>query len=80
MHVAPLPVRLANGFGIKVARKPCFSAMALTIYLKKAMRSAVTSVVERPVHLELAIGVLVVVLIGPPAEFEHRSQISLITS
>jgi len=37
----PLPVRFRNGFGMKEARKPCFSAIDLTIYLKKAWRSAV---------------------------------------
>ena len=42
------------------------------MYLKKAWRSAVVSaVVELPVHLELAVGVLVVVLVGLPAEREH---------
>ena len=39
----PEPVRLANGFGMKVARSPCFSAIDFTMYLKKAWRSAVTS-------------------------------------
>ena len=29
-------------------------------------------VVEIPVDLELAVGVLVIVLIGAPAEFDHR--------
>ena len=39
----PDPVRLANGFGMKVARMPCFSAMVRTMYLKNTWRSAVTS-------------------------------------
>ena len=32
-----------NGFGMKVARSPCFSAIDFTMNLKKASRSAVTS-------------------------------------
>ena len=39
----PLPVRFENGFGMKVARSPCFSASDFTMYLKKTCRSAVTS-------------------------------------
>ena len=39
----PLPVRCGNGLGMKVARSPCFSAIDLTMYLKKACRSAVFS-------------------------------------
>ena len=39
----PLPVSVRNGFGMKVARRPCFSASAFTMNLKKAWRSAVTS-------------------------------------
>ena len=31
----PLPVRSTNGFGMKVARKPCFSAIDFAMYLKK---------------------------------------------
>ena len=68
----PLPVRPGKGFGMNVARRPCFSAIDLTMNLKNECRSAVTQrVVEVPVHLELAVGVLVVVLVGPPAELEH---------
>ena len=59
---------------MKVARRPCFSAIDLTMYLKKAWRSAVFSaVVVFPVHLELAVGVLVIVLIRLPAE-RHASR------
>ena len=39
----PLPVRLENGLGMKVARSPCFSAIDFTMYLKKACLSAVRS-------------------------------------
>src|SRR5882757_6261387 len=39
----PLPVRLANGFGMKVARRPFFSAIDFTMNLKNACRSAVVS-------------------------------------
>ena len=39
----PLPVRFANGFGMKVARRPCFSAIDLTMNLKNACLSAVFS-------------------------------------
>ena len=68
----PLPVRLANGFGMKVARSPCFSAIDFTMYLKKACLSAVTQrVVIVPVHLELAVRILVIVLVGLPAEAHH---------
>ena len=53
-----------NGFGMKVARSPCFSAIDFTMYLKKACRSAVLQRgVVFPVHLELAVRVLVVVLV-----------------
>jgi hypothetical protein len=41
---------------MKVARRPCFSAQHVVVV---------------PVHLELAVGVLVVVLIGAPAELQH---------
>ena len=37
----PLPVRWANGFGMKVARSPCSSASERTMYLKNETRSAV---------------------------------------
>ena len=37
----PLPVRWANGFGMKVARRPCASASERTMYLKNETRSAV---------------------------------------
>ncbi len=68
----PLPVRWAKGLGMKVARRPCCSAIVLTMNLKKAWRSAVIRASSySPVHLELAVGVLVVVLIGRPAELEH---------
>tara|TARA_B110001452_G_scaffold186790_1_gene157237 strand:+ start:1906 stop:2055 length:150 start_codon:yes stop_codon:yes gene_type:complete len=33
----------ANGFGMKVARSPCFSASERAMYLKNVTRSAVTS-------------------------------------
>ena len=36
-------MRLANGFGMKVARSPCFSAIDLTMNLKNACLSAVFS-------------------------------------
>ncbi len=50
----PLPVRPWNGFGMKVARRPCFSAIDLTMNLKKECLSAVAErIVEGPVHLEL---------------------------
>ena len=39
----PLPVSVGKGFGMKVARSPCFSAMDFTMYLKKACLSAVFS-------------------------------------
>ena len=66
---------------MKVARRPCFSAIAFTMYLKKAWRSAVTQhVVVVPVHLELAVGVLVVVLVGPQPSSSIESQISVMTS
>src|ERR1700678_2029415 len=39
----PLPVRFENGFGMNVARKPCFSATDFTMNLKNACRSAVSS-------------------------------------
>ena len=66
---------------MKVARSPCFSAIDFTIYLKNEWRSAVTSaVVVFPVHLELAVSVLVIVLIGLPAHSNMLSQISEITS
>jgi hypothetical protein len=39
----PLPVSPANGFGMKVARSPCFSATDLTMNLKNECRSAVIS-------------------------------------
>jgi hypothetical protein len=32
---------LTNGFGMKVARKPCLSAIDLTMYLKKMCLSGV---------------------------------------
>ncbi len=38
----PLPVRPAKGFGMKVARSPCFSAIDFTMNLKNEWRSAVT--------------------------------------
>ena len=57
---------------MKVARRPCFSATDLTMNLKKECLSAVFSASSIfPVHFELAVGVLVVVLIGPPAQFQH---------
>ena len=37
-------------------------------------------IVELPVHLELAVRVLMIVLIGLPAELQHASQISAMTS
>ena len=37
----PFPVRWGNGFGMNVARYPCFSAIDFTMYLKNACRSAV---------------------------------------
>ena len=58
---------------MNVARNPCFSAIDFTMNLKNACRSAVDhAVVVLPVHLELAVGVLVVVLVGAPPEGEHR--------
>jgi hypothetical protein len=39
----PLPVRPGNGFGMKVARRPCRSATDRTMNLKKACLSAVAS-------------------------------------
>jgi hypothetical protein len=40
--------------------------------LKNECRSAVISASSKvPVHLELAVGVLVVVLVRAPAEFQH---------
>ena len=57
---------------MKVARRPCFSAIDFTMNLKNEWRSAVTRrVVEVPVHLELAVGVLVVVLVRAPAQLQH---------
>jgi hypothetical protein len=44
----PEPVRSRNGLGMKVARRPCFSAMERTMYLKKAWRSAVSSTGPNP--------------------------------
>jgi hypothetical protein len=60
------------GLGMKVARRPCFSATDLTMNLKKrVLVGGGQRVVELPVHLELAVGVLVVVLVRPPAELQH---------
>ena len=67
----PLPVRFGNGFGMKVARRPCFSAIDLTMNLKKHAVGGDQRVVVVPVHLELAVGVLMVVLVGLPAELQH---------
>jgi hypothetical protein len=39
----PLPVSPSTGLGMKVARKPCFSATDLTMNLKKLCLSAVAS-------------------------------------
>ena len=39
----PLPVRLVNGFGMNVARSPCFSATDFVMNLKNEWRSAVRS-------------------------------------
>ena len=77
----PLPVRLANGFGMKVARRPCCSAMVFDHELEE--RVAVggdQGVVVQPVHLELAVRVLVVVLIRPQPSSSMASQIAVITS
>ncbi len=43
MGVAAVAGELMNGFGMKVARVPCFSAIALVMYLKKVCLSAVFS-------------------------------------
>ena len=57
---------------MKVARSPCFSAIDFTMNLKKAeLVGRGQRVVEVPVDLELAVGVLVIVLIGAPAEIDH---------
>ena len=62
----PLPVRSLKGLGMKVARQPACSASVLVMYLKKDVAiGGDEDVVVFPVHLELAVGVLVVVLIGP---------------
>ena len=57
---------------MNVARSPCFSATDFTMNLKKRMfvRGG-QRVIELEVHLELAIRVFVVVLIGAPAEAKH---------
>ena len=68
----PLPVRPGKGLGMKVARRPCFSATDLTMNLKNDMPvGGGERVVVLPVHLELAVRVLMVVLIGLPAERQH---------
>ncbi len=57
---------------MKVARRPCFSATDFTMNLKKrVLVGGGEHVVEGPVHLELAVRVLMVVLVGLPAQRQH---------
>ena len=75
----PFPVRLENGFGMKVAIMPCCSASVCTMYRKKIARSQRDErVVVGEVLLELAVCVLVVVRVVAPAELvavpRDRSQ------
>ena len=68
----PLPVRPGKGFGMNVARSPCFSATDLRHELEERVPVGRDErVVEVPVHFELAVGVLVVVLVGAPAQLQH---------
>ena len=68
----PFPVRSLKGLGMKVARSPCFSATDLTMNLKNEwLVGRRQRVVILPVHLELAVRVFMVVLVGLPAELQH---------
>ena len=63
-----------NGFGMKVARNPCFSATDFVAEFEEAVLvGSVQHIIKFPVHLELAIGIFMVVLIGPsPARACNR--------
>ena len=72
MGVATIAGQPLNRLGHERGAKPCFSATVLVMNLKKlVLVCGVQSIVKLPVHLQLTVGVLMVVLIGSPAQFQH---------
>ena len=70
-----MPVRFGNGFGMKVARKPVLLGDRLGhVFEEGVLVGGLERVVILPVHLELAVRVLMVVLVRAPAELEHRNR------